>query len=356
MFKKRLLTSYQFNFKLWKSIVDWTVFAYIFIPGCIIAVFLYRDFLKNLQPIVIDSTFILLPLLIISFFISKSTIRFFIYDADLLFLYQNSKKIKHLKRAAIIYSFLHYNISIALILGIVTPILFSIGLTFLDICKIILLFNLLSTILILLNYLYRSLVVRLPILLGVHCLLVFNFFAIPIVIYIIGFVICGIFLLKKVYSNRFWSTEIVWEYEAFNKWMKIIFTLNHETRYYLPQKSKAPVFIFAKNRKFSRYRIDNLIYKTLLRKFNYISLPLRLILLCFGLLFILPSWGKVVVMIITVLGLFTAMDSILKEIKQAPFFQLTTISEEQWYTSKLRIQKRLLYPVIGFLLMIFFIV
>ena len=186
-------------------------------------------------------------------------------------------------------------------------------------------------------------------------LLVLNFFSIHIVIYLIGFIICAVFLLRKGSSNRYWSTEILWEYEAFYKWVKIIYQFSMEIGYYLPAKPKQPLFIFAKHRKLSRYRIDNLIYKSFLRKSSYFTLPLRLILLCIGLLIALPIWAKVIVIIITILGLFTALHSILKEIRQAPFFQLMPVSEEEWLASKSRVQNRLVFPIIIGLLLLFFI-
>lgn len=355
MFTKRLYTSYKFNLKLWNSVVDWTILAYILIPGIIIIGFLYRDFVLNLQPILIDPTILLIAFLIISFFVSKSTIRFFIYEADLLFFQQNVKKMINLKRTAVLYSFGCYNFLIILILGFATPFLFSIDLTFIDIMKIILVLNIFSMIHVSLNYLYKSSYVRLPILLVIHTFLILNFFSIHFGIYLILFIISAVILFRKIFSNRYWVTEVLWEYEGFYKWMKIIFQFSMEMSYYLPAKIRPPVFIFAKRRKLSDHRIDNLIYKSLLRKSSFFSLPLRLILLCIGLFIILPNWAKVVVLIITILGLFTSFDSILKEIKRASFFQLITPSEDEWISSKLRVQKRIIYPLIIALLLLFFI-
>ena len=356
MFQKRLLASYQFNFRLWKSILDWTVIAYIAIPNIIIGFFLYRDFLLSNPSFTISPTIFLTVFFFCSLFLCKSSIRFFIYDADLLFLRQNVKKFLAIRTNAILYNFVSYNLLVMILLALISPLLLVANFTFIDLIKIFAILNLISVIRIIVNYSVHKWYLQWPLFLLCHAIIIFTFFAIPLSIYIISLLIFYVWLIKKVYSNHNWSTEISWEYEAFYKWMKIIYTVGEETRYYLPKKPKAPVVILAKKRKFSRHRIDNLIYKTFLRKFNYISLPLRLILLCFGLLFILPTWGKVVVLMITIFGLFIALNSILKEIKQAPFFQLMTISEDQWYTSKLRIQKRLLYPVITFLLILFFIV
>jgi ABC-2 type transport system permease protein len=357
MFQKRLLASYQFNLKLWRSLLDWTVTAYIVIPSIVIGFFLYRDFLISNPSFTISPTTFLTVLLLCSFLFCKSTVRLFIYDADLLFLRQNIKKFLAIKTNAMIYNFFSYNLLMLLLLIVITPLLLVANFTFIHVVKVLVIFNLISILRIIGNYSIHKWYIQWPLFLLIHAIIIFNFFKIPLAIYMISFFICCVLLVKKVDSNRYWSIEISWECEAFYKWMKRIYSLGEETRYYLPKKSRDPFIIFAKKRKLSKHRLDNLIYKTILRKFDYMSLPLRLILLCIGLLFILPTaWAKGIVLIITLMGLFTATDSIIKDIKQAPFFQLMTVSQEQWYSSKLRIQKRLLYPMITLLLILFFIV
>ena len=357
MFQKRLLSSFQFNFNLWKSILDWTVIVYITIPSIIIGFFLYRDFLLSNPSFTISPTIFLTVLFLCSFLFCKSTVRLFIYDADLLFLRQNPKKFLAIKTNALIYNFFSYNLLMLLLLVVITPLLLVANFTIIHVVKILVIFNLISILRILGNYSIRKWYIHWPLFLLLHAIIIFNFFKIPLAIYMISFFICCVWLVKKIDSNRYWSLEISWEYEAFYKWMKRIYTLGKETRYYLPKKSNDPFIIFAKKRKLSKHRLDNLIYKTILRKFDYLSLPLRLILLGIGLLFILPTaWAKGIVLIVTIMGLFTAVDAIIKDIKQTPFFQLITVSEEQWYSSKSRIQKRLLYPIITFLLILFFII
>lgn len=349
MFKKRLFASYQFNIKLWNSILDWTVLLYIAVPSLVIGIFLYRDFLLNLSAFSIDPLIFLTVLFMLSFLLCKSSIRLFLYDADLLFFRQNEKKIASIKTIAIIYGFTLYNLQLLFILSILSPLLIAAGYSYSELLKILVLFNGLSTIQLSLHYSIQKWFLQFPLLVIIHALFIFNFFSIPLMIYVLFFVMSCILFFKKLYSNRYWATEILWEYEAYYKWMNIIYQLSLVMRYYAPAKSKPPLFIIAKHRIFSHHRIDNLVYKTLLRKFNYISMPMYLTFLCIGLFFILPIWADVIIFIATVFGLMTAFHATLKELKELPFFQLMTVSEEEWITSKLRIQKRLLYPIIGML-------
>ena len=349
MFLKRLRTSFQFNFKLWKSVLDWTVIAYIAIPSIIIGFFLIRDFLINSSTIELAPTIFISLFFLLSFFVSKSSLRLFLYDADLLFYKQQLNKIRTLKITAYIFSFLLYN------LALLTGLIFLSFFIEIPILKIVIVLNGLSSLHIIVNYLSLRWFIRFPVILIIHTVAALCFFYMPTWGYAILLAIGQFILLKMVLSNRYWTAEIKWEYEAFYKWMKLLYQLSMEMRYYLPAKVKQPLLILGKRQTFSKHRIDNLVYKTLLRKFQYISLPLRLIVICIGLLFILPTWAKAIVLGVTIIGLFTALDAILTEMKQAPFFQLITVSDEEWIYAKLRLQKRILYPIIALITVLFFI-
>lgn len=353
MFKKRLLASYQYNIKLLKSVFDWTVLLYIAVPTFVIGIFLYRDFLLSNFSFSIEPVLFLSILFILSFFLCKSTIRLFLYEADLLFLRQNEKKIASIKMKAFLYSFTLHNIWLLFLIAVISPILISAGYTYIELLKVLVLLNGLTTIRIAIQYSIQKWYIRFPLIAAIHALFIFNFFSIPLMIYVLLFAISCTMFLKKMYCNRYWTTEILWEYEAYYKWMKIIYQFSMEMRYYLPAKQKPPLFIIAKHRTFSPYRIDNLVYKTLLRKFNYISMPLYLIFICINLLIFLPTWTKVLVILTTIFGLRTAFNATIKEIKEAPFFQLMTVTEDDWIASKLRLQKRILYPIIGLLCILF---
>lgn len=356
MFKRRLFISFKFNFKLWKSVLDWTIFAYLFIPSVVIGGFLYRDFVMNRQSATFEPLIFLIGLFVLSFVLTKPTLRLFLYEADLLFYRQNALKIRILKKHASLYAFITYSIGLLLLIGLLAPVLLVIGLTILDLCKLFAVLHLLSTLRILISYKIPKSFIRLPIQFCMHALIIFPFLYVPVIGYLVFWVIFVGALWREIQSNRHWNREVTWEYEAFYKWMKFVYQLSKEMRYYLPAKTKQPYITFGKKRTFSRYRIDNLVYKTLLRKLNYISLPFRLITLGIGLLLILPVWAKVIVLAIVTAGLFSAVDSILKEIKQAPFFHLMPVAEEEWLATKKRLQIRTVYPIIMLLLILFILI
>lgn len=349
MFTKRLFRSYQFNFKLLKSVFDWTVVLYIALPSIVISFFLYRDISANFQAIEIQHNILLTLLFGLSFILIIPSLRLFLYDADLLFYKQQATKVRHVKLLGYCYSFLRYNCFLTVVLLLASPFIV------LPLSKILLAFNVVSVLHIYIQYSCQEWYKKWPLLLVIHALITFNLFIIPIWGYSVLLIITHVILLKAVFSNRYWSTEIIWEYEAFYRWMKHLYRFSMEMRYYLPAKTKKPLVLLAKKKVFSNYRIDNLIYKTLVRKLYYIISPLQLIAICIGLFFVLPTWAKILVFLFSIIGLNVVLRSIISEIKHAPFFQLMTVSEEEWLDSTSRLRIRILTPTIAMMALLFFI-
>ncbi|MEK4627674.1 MAG: ABC transporter permease [Solibacillus sp.] len=355
MFIRRWKGSALYNIKLFRSVLDWTVIVYLVIPAFVIGGFSYFEAVSNLQSFSIDTNLFLLLLFIVCFVATKSSIRLYLYDADLLFYRQNERKIRLLKKSAYSYAFLTFNSMLLLIISIVSPYLLAAGFTIFELIKIAFLFNVVSLIRIIIRYKIQRSLIRIPFIFCMLTLFAWSFFIIPFWIYTLLIVISGIYLWKLIQSNRFWQMEVTIEYEEFNKWMKTVYNFSMEMKYYLPAKTKPPLFVLAKRHTFSDYRVDNLVYKTFLRKSQYIRLPLQLLAIGIGLLFILPTWAKIIVVLTVIFGLLTSLESILKEIKQAHFFRLMNVSDEEWLMTKKRLQQRLLYPLFAVIIVLFFV-
>lgn len=97
MFIRRWKGSALYNIKLFRSVLDWTVIVYLVIPAFVIGGFSYFEAVSNLQSFSIDTNLFLLLLFIVCFVATKSSIRLYLYDADLLFYRQNERKIRLLK-------------------------------------------------------------------------------------------------------------------------------------------------------------------------------------------------------------------------------------------------------------------
>lgn len=350
MFLKRLYRYYHFNFKLFKSVFDWTVLLYIALPAVVIGFFLYRDISSEFQAIEIQPNVLLTLLFGLSFILLNSSLRLFLYDADLLFYKQLATKLRNVKLSGYVYSFLHYNLVLIVVLLLASPFIV------LPLLKIIVAFNSISALHIIIQYKYQKWYMKWPLLFINHALFTFSLFILPILGYSVLLIVAHAILLRFVLSNRYWTTEVRWEYEAFYQWMKRLYLFSMEMRYYLPAKTRQPYVLLAKRTILSKHRIDNLVYKTLLRKLHYLISPFQLIAISIGLFFILPSWAKVLVFGFSLVGLNVAFRSIINEIKQAPFFQLMTVDEEEWLKATSRLKNRLLLPVIIVMALLFFII
>lgn len=350
MFTKRLYRSNQFNFKLFKSITDWTVLLYLVVPSVIIGFFLYRDIAGNFQVMKLQPIPLLLLFFGISFFLVKPSLRLFIYDADLLFYKQQGRKIHHIKLWGYSYSFLHYNFVLVILFMLASPFIVF------PFWKVVFALNILSVLHIYIQYRWQKLFTKLPLLFIVHALTVFSLSILPLWGFFILLFAAHLLLLNTVLSNRYWTIETRWEYEAFYSWMKRIYQFSLEMRHYMPAKTKQPLILLAKKKVLSTHRIDNLIYKTLLRKLNYLKKPVQLIAISIGLLFVLPVWAKAIVLIFSFIGLNVALSSILNEIKQAPFFQLMSVHENEWLQAKTRIKYRFFAPISVVMMLLLFII
>ena len=349
MFTKRLYRSYQFNFKLIKSVTDWTVLLYLIVPSTIIGFFLYRDIARNFQVLELQPIPLLLLLFVLSFFLVKPSLRLYIYDADLLFFKQQGRKIHQIKLWGYSYSFLLYNCVLVILLLLASPFIVF------PFWEVLFALNIISVLHICIQYRYQNWFTKWPLLLIVHALIIFMLI-LPLWGLSILLVVVHLRLLNIVLSNRYWTIEVRWEYEAFYSWMKRIYQFSLEMRYYMPSKTKPPLILLAKRKVLSTHRIDNLVYKTMLRKLSYLKSPIQLIAISIGLLFVLPLWAKVVVLIFSSIGLNVALSSILNEIKQAPFFQLMSVHENEWFQAKKRIKYRFFTPIGVVMMLLFFII
>ncbi|MGA4517530.1 ABC transporter permease [Solibacillus silvestris] len=345
MFSKRLYRSYQFNVNLIKSITDWTVLLYLVVPSIIIGFFLYRDFAVNFQVIELQQNFLLTLLFGLSFFLVKTSIRLFVYDADLLFYKQQVRKIHQIKLFGYSYSFIYFNFVLIILLLLTSPFLV------LPYWEVLFALNIISVLHIFIQYKCQKWFTKWPLLFVIHALIIFNLAVLPFWVFSLLLLAAHLLLLNTVLSNRYWSIETRWEYEAFYGWMKHLYQFSLEMRHYMPAKTKQPLILLAKKKILSTHRIDNLIYKTLLRKLNYLKSPVQLIVLVIALLFVLPIWAKAIVLIFSFIGLNVALSSILNEIKQAPFFQLMSVQENEWLQAKTRLKYRL-FPPLGIVMML----
>lgn len=110
LFLRRLLDEWKFQFRVVRTIIDWTVALYLIVPGIVIFSFIYRSWWLEvpewIQPIPIGAVFLLFY-----FIVWMGHFRTFVLEADKLFLVKHTELFLQLKRCGFIYSlWLHASI------------------------------------------------------------------------------------------------------------------------------------------------------------------------------------------------------------------------------------------------------
>lgn len=107
LFFFRLKRNVKEQVKAWNSVLDWTVLLYILIPAVLIFGGLYRElWLKTPDWAAGVPWFLLLSIVLFLIIAFGGRIRIFVDEADRLFLLQQPRWLKLLKRYGMIYSFL----------------------------------------------------------------------------------------------------------------------------------------------------------------------------------------------------------------------------------------------------------
>jgi len=133
LFFRRVKTEWQYQYKVWKTAVDWIVWMYILIPFLIIVGSQYYAIWT--EQVGWTDTFPLSLTWFMFFYLSLTgTVRLFIEEGDLLFLRQRESWMSILMRSGIIYSILFT----VFLVSVVTVILFPIwyvyeGVSFIEI-------------------------------------------------------------------------------------------------------------------------------------------------------------------------------------------------------------------------------
>lgn len=103
LFLHRMTNEWKFQIRTWRIAIDWAIAVYVVIPIVICCILTYFDWLKA-PPIWLHQMSFYQLALILFFFIIQGNIRVFVDKADMLFLFQQNRWIRQLKKWGIAYS------------------------------------------------------------------------------------------------------------------------------------------------------------------------------------------------------------------------------------------------------------
>ncbi len=122
LFKRRLFDDWAYQYRILRTAVDWTVAVYLIVPALIFA-FIYYSAWWRTPP----EWFGYIPASLVAVFLYlfawSGTVRFFIEEADQLFLVRSEGWMPAIKRRGLLYSLALQSLTTALLAGALLPLL-----------------------------------------------------------------------------------------------------------------------------------------------------------------------------------------------------------------------------------------
>ncbi|PJO45591.1 ABC transporter permease [Lysinibacillus xylanilyticus] len=347
LLRQRRKLERSYNFKLLANIIDWTVALYVVVPAIIIGFFLYKDFILNIS----SSWVIHIPLvfiIVLLFLITRiETIRTYLQRADRLFLIQNRKQMVRLKRAGLYWSLSKHLILLSSALALLAPIFI--------IVHHVKIFELLILLLLLFTNNFTNVLLQLKLhkwqqqvsnilmcILGTVC-----FLYVPVIItaliYLILLVYCTSYYNRHfVYSTKYFDQQVELDQAAFYKWQSLLFQIAPELRSQLVPKLKKPRLLWKNSKRMFRrsdYFIEEIVCKTMLRQKQYLFGYLRFLSMGIGLTIIVPSWAKIIILVILYFTLRSMMQSVIQQIFEHKIWSIFQVTNEQMNAANSRLLK-----------------
>lgn len=346
LFQARRKLERRHNIKLLASLIDWTVALYLVIPTAIISFFLYKDFAIHVQTLWVAQVPLVIIILLLFFVTRLSNIRTYLQRADRLFLIQNRQQMIRLKRAGLYWTVAKHICLLSILLALLTPIFIKVHhLTFLDILfYLLLLFTISFTNALLqlhIQHKWQQLLAQIVVwLIGT---LLFLYTPSAITALICTCLLIYTFLLYErhfVRSIQHFEQQVELDQVAFYRWHSTIFQIAPELRSQLSPKIKKPRFLWKNSKRLftrSDYCIEELICKTMLRHKQYKWGYLRFLWVGIGLILVVPTWAKFVLVAMLFFTLRTYMQSIVHQTFEHTIWTIFQVTNEQIQLARTRL-------------------
>lgn len=136
LFRTRLRKEIGYQWGVFKSVVDWTIFLYLFIPALAIGGYHYYIWWSEI-PSWVNGFPLSFLIILLYFFCWEGRIRTFLEEADQLFLLQKRYLVVALKKSTRNLYVLGYSVGVLILIGILAPFLFNhYNLSWLDILSV----------------------------------------------------------------------------------------------------------------------------------------------------------------------------------------------------------------------------
>jgi ABC-2 type transport system permease protein len=356
LFFSRAGEELSYQWRVLRSVLDWTIVVYFVIPVLIAAPFLYEDIWQNHHLYWSDKLPYALLFIIALLLSSPGNFRTYLMEADLLHLIQKKALLDPLKRSGFFLSFFGAFLRVFVIFILLLPLFFGVyGLNvhelvslYLAACSFRLLFLTIKKVFVR-NWSKTSLFFILLIL-----IVTLSVNAKPLVTGLVSlFVIGAVFihhLSQIANTNRWFLKEIEIENRERVRFIKLIMNFSMEVEKEPVNQRNQPLIFWRGSRRIFKKRskengVLDLLMKGFLRR-NYLMSYLQITGITVSAIIVLPVWIKWVVFLGFAFFIRSWLKSVFRKMMESPFFEIIPYDKEVSESAWLRFNKVLSYPVI----------
>lgn len=367
LFLQRWKNEWNFKFSIIRSVIDWTIFLYLLIPGIFFFAIFYKEFWLHPSSYWMDFIPFWGLLGIMVMLNTGGNIRTFQHEADALHLLQENRLLFTLKTYGLMTTLLNSLITTGIIIGIALPVLLQIyHLDSVDICYLFI--NLFATKLLILTLrkmIHHKIIKRFMIFISI-LIIIFIIYVLPFyltgIIGLLGSIMLISFLSLKVNKNRYlFMRELEIEQEERNKYIQWIYQFSSEIEKESVLYRKKPLLLFRNSARIFQVRNEEtglleLLLKSFLRNRQYVMSYYRMLAISCVAIFLSPLWIKWLLYIAYFFFIDFWISHIVKKSLHHPFFKLVTVKEDVKLLVTHRFQKMVRLPgilIIGGLVVVF---
>ena len=350
LFFKRYKTELKYQAGVIRSVLDWTIWVYMVIPGLVIGGFMYAEAWQE-PPGGIPLWLVIAALLLTSI---GGNIRTMLEEPDLLFLLQQRGILRQMKRHAYIHSIIQALCATALFIVLALPLLsqkymmapFKIGALFISIFAVKI--SVLTIKKRIVNRYFRFAVILVALLAAAAFLLRLPFG----VNGIFGTILAVLLLLYNwsgTGSNHSFFRDIEIEAAEWRKWTGMILHFSPEVENLPSRQKKRPILFPYSERIFNKRSPENglleIVLKSFFRNWNEVGSVLQMTsITCFAFVAmpLLFKWG---IYLAFLLFLNIWLESSFKRLTESPFFQAVPYDQDIKYSVWPRFRKIIIIPL-----------
>lgn len=351
LFRERLKRQWHSYKKLFLSVVDITIALYVAAFGAAALYYFITETVANGQ-------YGLIRIIPVAFYIwlalcvgSSLYIRNFHEPADRLFTMHHSH-FTDVKRQSLYYSLMINSFITALLVAVTSfftavvhhETLWLSAALFICVYALSLSFHILA---LLLQRAWLLLCIRIGIAVGFTYLLLVS----PLLSILVSSLVfvCAFTYYKRILirTNRFFTPLLQQEQTFAFRWERRIFMVNPDLQQYneAPINQKKPRVFRKRYSTTVSGALVELCFKTLWRRPSYLNTYIRFVIIVFPVLFILPTWGSYLLIIILWVGLSHFSESMITKLQQEPIFTLLHYDETMWFHALTRVRRILSVPI-----------